>query len=80
MARVIHTEEAITAKEVGVLYTYNECPEHPGLTIRYGSLGSCILMGAFIFKDTRKVLRLMKDDERRTYQAERAALMVGSGI
>lgn len=83
MARIIHTEEAATtAREVAVLLTKDESPEHPGITKRYCGLMGAAVMVAYIFKPrgTRYGIRVLSEAEKEAYQRERAFLDLACGI
>jgi len=79
MARIIHCADP--DKDMAKVITLNETPENPGITVRYTDFGSAVLMAAFIFRGRcRYGIKLMTAEEKAAYQAERAALMVGSDI
>jgi hypothetical protein len=79
MARTIHAADDATGP-VALLLSYDESPDHPGLTRRYTSPMACALISAYLLKGRRHAFRVLGDAEAAAYRAERAAANAGAGI
>lgn len=87
--RTYHCDEETMSprsNRIAVLMTYNESPELPGVTKRYTSIGSAVLMSAFIFSANsrrpaiRHAIKILSTEETETYRRERSPLFVADGI